>query len=181
MGDPRRLKNKYERPKKLLDLGRIIEEKGLKREYQLKNMRELWLAVQELKKYRREARRLLSLDEEGRKTDTEKIIAKLNKYGILDKDAKLDDILSLTVKHILDRRLQTIVYKKGLARTLRQSRQLITHGFIAFEGKTISRPSYLVTSDEEPLMAYKKPIDLSVKSKGEPPGTPKEPNNQVNS
>ncbi|MBI2079691.1 30S ribosomal protein S4 [Candidatus Micrarchaeota archaeon] len=162
MGDPRKLRNKYARPKKLLDLARITEEKGLKREYALKNMRELWVAVQELKKYRREARRLLSVTEEERKKDAEKILNKLNKFGILPADAKLDDILSLDVKNILERRLQTIVYRKGLARTLRQSRQLITHGFIAIRGRKMSRPSYLMLTDEESTLNYAKKIDISV-------------------
>ncbi|MBI5051215.1 30S ribosomal protein S4 [Candidatus Micrarchaeota archaeon] len=167
MGDPRRLRNKYERPKKLLDLARIQEEKSFKRDYSLKNMRELWVSTQELKKYRREARRLLSLSDEERKSDTGKIITKLNHLGVLPKDAKLDDILSLTVKDILERRLQTLVLRKGLARTMRQSRQLITHGFISVNGKVISRPSYILDVDEEGKIGYSKSIDISVKAPSE--------------
>jgi len=64
MGDPRRLRNKFERPKKLWDVDRIKHDKTLKVEYGLKNMSELWRSTAELKKYRREARRLLSLTEE---------------------------------------------------------------------------------------------------------------------
>ena len=72
MGDPRRLRNKIERPKKLWDVDRIKEEKALKNEYGLANMSELWRAASELKKYRREARRLLSLTEEERRDDAAK-------------------------------------------------------------------------------------------------------------
>jgi len=163
MGDPRKLKNKYERPKKLWDEVRIADEKGMKVTYGLKNMRELWVCVQELKKYRREARRLLSLTEEERKDDVVKILSKLNKFSILDKTASLDDVLSLTVKNILERRLQTLVYRKGLAKSMAQSRQLITHGFISLNGRRVSSPAYLVNSTEETTLAYARPIDLTVR------------------
>jgi small subunit ribosomal protein S4 len=163
MGDPRRFSNKYERPKKLWDEMRLGVEKKYKAEYCLKNMRELWVSLQELKKYRREARRLLSLDEEERKGDVAKILKKLNKFGVLDKDASLDDVLSLTVKNILERRLQTLVYRKGLAKTMKQSRQLITHGFISVSGRRVSSPSYIVDVEEETTIGYSKSIDLSVR------------------
>lgn len=163
MGDPPKLRNKYSRPKHLWEADRLKEDTTLKREYGLKNMRELWIATAELKKYRREARRLLSLSEEEREKDKVKILTKLNKLGIVDKDAAVDEILSLTVKHILERRLATIVLRKGLAYTMPQSRQLITHGFIAIGGKKISAPSYLVYKEQETIIAYAKPIDLSKK------------------
>lgn len=164
MGDPRKLRNKYRRPKKLWDVARIGEDRGLKKDFGLKNTREIWVASAELKKYRREARRLLALTEEERKKDEPIIIGKLSRMGILDKSATLDDVLSLTVKHILERRLQTVVMRKGLARTTRQSRQLITHGFIKVDGRVVSSPSYLVDSDEEGTVAYAKKIDISVKA-----------------
>ncbi|MDD5171888.1 MAG: 30S ribosomal protein S4, partial [Candidatus ainarchaeum sp.] len=77
MGDPRRLRNKYERPKKLWDVDRLTQDKALKAEYGLRNMRELWRATANLKKYRREARRLLSLTEDARRDDATKILKRL--------------------------------------------------------------------------------------------------------
>jgi len=73
----------------------------------------------------------------------------------------LEDVLGLTVRDILERRLQTQVYKKGLARTIKQARQLIVHGFIAVDGRTVSRPGYLVTADEEDKLSYTRPIDIN--------------------
>ena len=163
MGDPPKLRNKYSRPKHLWAADRIKEDSALKKEYGLKNMRELWLATAELKKYRREARRLLSLTAEERERDKGKILMKLNKLGVLNKESAIDDILSLTVKHILERRLATIVYRKGLAHTMPQSRQLITHGFISVKGRKISAPSYLVNIEEEINISYAKAIDLNKK------------------
>jgi small subunit ribosomal protein S4 len=164
MGDPRRLRNKYERPKKLWDVDRIREDKALKTTYGLKNMRELWMMTAGLKKYRREARRLNSLPEEERRSDTQKILVKLARLGMLKEGASLDDVLSLEVRDVLERRLQTIVVRKNLARTMSQSRQLITHGFIAVSGRRVTRPSFIVSLKDEPTLSHSKPIDLSAKT-----------------
>lgn len=161
MGDPRRLRNKYERPKKLWDVDRLAEEKGLKTEFGLKNMRELWRITAILKKYRREARRLLSQTEEERKDDAKKILSKLVGMGILKDTSSLDDVLSLEVREFLERRLETVVLRKGLARTMPQSRQLITHGFITVDGRRVTRPGFITSVNDN--IAYAKQIDITAK------------------
>ena len=164
MGDPRRFRNKTERPKKLWDVDRLSHDKALKIEYGLKNMRELWRATAELKKYRREARRLLSVTEEDRRDDAKKILKKLARLGLLKEGSVIDDVLSLEVRVVLERRLQTIVLRKGLALSTVQSRQLITHGFIAIHGKRVTRPGYLVEVDDEGTLSHARPIELSSKA-----------------
>ena len=161
MGDPPKLRNKFARPKKLWDKDRIEQEKMLKTEFGLKCMRELWSASGELKKYRREARRLLSMTEEERKADAQKILNKLERLGMLQKGAVLEDVLGLSVKDLLERRLQTIVMRKGLARTMSQSRQLITHGFISVDGRRVQAPGTIIDTIVEPTLAYTKKIDIS--------------------
>jgi len=161
MGDPRRLRNKSERPKKLWDEDRLTEDKGLKSTYGLKNMRELWMATAQLKKYRRETRRLLSITEDARKVDAVKILTKLVKLGILKQTSTLDEILSLEPRDMLERRLQTMVMRKGLANSMAQSRQLITHGFIAVNGSKVTKPGYVVTLEDN--LSYAKQIDITVK------------------
>lgn len=168
MGDPRKFSNRYERPKKLWDHGRLKEEASLKRAYGLKTMRELWMMGQELKKARRDARRLLSLTEDERRRDVGKLMGKLNRLAILPREAKLEDVLSLSVKDILERRLQTRVVRKGLAKTMAQSRQLITHGFISVGGRKISAPSYLVSQEEDEQISYSRPIDLEASEPAAP-------------
>ncbi|MEM4235601.1 MAG: 30S ribosomal protein S4, partial [Candidatus Anstonellaceae archaeon] len=81
--------------------------------------------------------------------------------GIAKKSMKLEDILGLSVRDFLERRLQTLVVRKGLARTQKQARQLIVHGFIAVNGRRVTIPSYFVTAMEEPTIEYYKPIDIS--------------------
>jgi small subunit ribosomal protein S4 len=175
MGDPPKLRNKYERPKRLWDVDRIAHDGAMKKEYGLKNMRELWISDSELRKYRREARRLLSLSDIERKADEKKVLAKLVKMGILKESAVIDDVLGLKVRDILERRLQTLVVRKGLAKTMRQSRQLITHGFISVSGRRVHTPSFLVIKTDEPTLGYAKPIDLSVKEPEPAPAEEKKP------
>lgn len=168
MGDPRKLKNKFKRPRMLFDKYRIEEDSKLRREYGLKNMSELWVSEEELKKVRREARRLLSLSEEERGEQEEEILAKLVTLGIIKEEGiKLEDVLSLSVRDFLERRLQTIVFRKGLAKTILQSRQLITHGFISLDRKKVTVPSMLIKKDDERKIGYYKPIHLEPKEKSE--------------
>lgn len=161
MGDPRKLSNKYETPRKVWDSDRIEKEGKLATTYGLKNTREIWRTLHSLKKARSGAMKYLSLGEAGAK-GAEPLMRRLAKLGIISPDAKLDDILALSVENFLDRRLQTRVMKKGLARTPMQARQLITHGFIAVKGRRVTIPSYIVTVEEEQYVAYFKPIDISV-------------------
>jgi small subunit ribosomal protein S4 len=167
MGDPRRLSKKFERPRKVWDSTRIAEEKGLLEEYGLKNMRELWKTKAELGKIRRAARLLLSKGEQG-KTDSKELSDKVSRLGFGSAQTSLEDMLSLSVRDILERRLQTRVYKKGFAKSLPQSRQIITHGFISIKGKKISVPGYIVPAAEEDLIGYYKAIDIAAGEKEKP-------------
>ena len=161
MGDPRKLKNKYETPRKIWDAERIRAEKKLGGTYGLKNTREVWIALQDLKRARRGAMKYLSYGDAGA-TMGLPLMKRLARLGIIGADAKLDDILALKVEDFLERRLQTRVLKRGLASTARQARQLITHGFISVKGRKVSIPSYMVSVDEDGTIAYYKPIDISI-------------------
>ena len=63
-------------------------------------------------------------------------------------------ILVLKDEDILSRRLQTIVYQKGLAATPKQARQLINHGHIFVDGHKVTVPGYLVLREEEGTVSY---------------------------
>jgi len=81
----------------------------------------------------------------------------LGQYGLRNKREiwrALDDVLDLALEDILGRRLQTLVFQRGLAKSIQQSRQLITHGHIVIEGRRVSSPSYLVLKDEETKITY---------------------------
>ncbi len=137
---------------------RIDEEHTYRENYGLKTLKELWRAKSELRRIRGNVRKVLSTnasEEVGRQ-----IIARLARYNIVRQDAKLDDLLLINVDSLLDRRLQTIVFKRGMAKTIDQSRQLITHGFIAINGKRVTAPSYMVKAVEEGMINYYKPFKI---------------------
>lgn len=149
MGDPKRLKKKYERPYKPLNRLVIEESNRLAGEYGLRNKRELWRAAMVARKYRRIARRYLKLPPDKAMAITRPIIEKLIKYNIVGKNATLDSLLDIKVEDILERRLQTIVWRKGFARSPYMARQLVVHGHIRVNGRRIRQPSYLVSAEEE--------------------------------
>ena len=54
------------------------------------------------------------------------------------------DILGFNLMLLLERRLDNVVYRLGLATTRRQARQFVNHGHILVDGKRVDIPSYRV-------------------------------------
>ncbi len=148
MGDPKKHRKKYERPYKPWDRKFLEESNRLAGEYGLRNKRELLRVSYLARKYRRIARELIANPEEAER-ELEPVLKKLKRLGVLSQDATLDDMLDLSVEQFLERRLQTLVWRKGFAKTPYMARQLITHGHIRVAGRRIKQPGYLVTLDEE--------------------------------
>lgn len=142
----KRQRKKYERPRRPWDKDRILREKELLKTFGLRRKREIWTAEALLRKYRRMARELAAKKNKERE---KVLINKLVKMGLLEKGADLDDVLSLTVENVLERRLQTIIFRKGLTTTPKQARQFIVHGKVVLDERKISYPSYLVVKEEE--------------------------------
>ena len=164
MGEP-----KFSRPKftHLLTHGRLQElKKSTELSFNgLKNMREIWKAKSELRRYRRQAMRLIGMVDttEGHgKREMEDLLASLNNKGLISSDAILDDILSLGTEDILNRRLQAQVYYKGLATTIKQaSGQLVNHGILCIGDQKVTIPSYPVSRDEEEQIRYHPSSELN--------------------
>ena len=159
MGYPGKNHKSYQPPKRPWEKSRIEAETRLVIEYGLRNKREVWKAQAHLRKYRNAARTLLALGsdsahKEKYEAKKEEIISHLQRAGLLGPDAGIDDVLSLKVQTQLERRLQSIVYRRGLARSPKQARQLITHGHIAIAGRRVNIPGYHVTRTDETQVAY---------------------------
>ena len=157
MGDPKKPKKTYERPRKPWVKDEILLRNQLCEKYGLKNKKELWKAEAFLRRKRKAARQLLAMPLESRLERQKELIESLVRYGLLKKDSTLDDVLSLTGEEMLERRRQTIVRRKGLAKTIKQARQLVRHGHIAINGKRVTAPGYLVKKKEEDSITYFKP------------------------
>ncbi|HEV8289594.1 MAG TPA: 30S ribosomal protein S4, partial [Candidatus Norongarragalinales archaeon] len=163
----RRLAKKFEKPRKIWSADRIKQEGGLVNEYGLKNMTELWRLQTVLRTIRRNARSLLAKKDERKEKE---VLNRAKTFLVRKPDATLDDILSLSQRDILERRLQTRVWKNGLSATALQARQFITHGHIAISGKRVNSPGYLVPfGDEAKIGWYGKEIKLESMQKEEAP------------
>ncbi len=157
MGDPKKPRKKWieGKPMKIWNKQLLMEELQLVGEYGLRNKRELWLAKAILKKIKRRAREMLAMPPDVRAKVEAEFKQKLYKMGFIpDPDVPLDYILGLDVRAILERRLQTIVYRKGLARSIHEARQLIVHRHIAINGRIINAPGFLVPRDLEDKISY---------------------------
>ena len=152
MGDPKYSRKKSARPRNPWQRNLLKEELELVGSFGLRNKKELHVASTELSRIRKQARQLLAATTEIRTAREPILLTSLSRKGIVTDDATLDNVLALNVSSFLERRLQTVVLRKGLARTPHQARQLITHGHIAIGNNRVNIPSYTVTRDEEPLV-----------------------------
>jgi len=148
MGDPKRITNKYSTPMHPWEKERLATEKPLMQNYGLVNKKEIWKAGSKLKTFKDNAKSLIASKGDQAEKERKQLLDKLKAYNLIQTET-LDEILGLNLEKLLDRRLQTIVFKKGLARTMKQARQMITHKHIIIKGKKITAPGYFVRLSEE--------------------------------
>lgn len=83
----------------------------------------------------------------------------MERLGLLsENERKLDYVLGLTVNKFLERRLQTRVFKLGLAKSIHHARVLIRQHHIRVGRQIVNVPSFMVRLDSE------KHIDFSLSS-----------------
>ena len=162
MGDIKRRRKMFSRPKKLFDRERMDEENVLIKRYGLKNKREIWKAKTAVSKLRRRAKALIGKDME----EQQSFFDKLNKMGMAVSD--VSDVLALTEENIFERRLQTMLVKKKMATTPKGARQLIVHKNVLVDGKAVNVPSFVVTKDLEDKLALKERKVKAKKAKEAP-------------
>lgn len=164
MGDVRRKHNLHSRPRKRFDSVRISSENDIVKQYGLKNKKEIWKASARVSELRNRAKKLIP------RSDAEKkeFFTRLQVMGLQVKE--ISDVLGLTTGAILDRRLQTVVFRKGLSKTALEARQLITHKSVFVDGRIVNIPSFIVTKDLE--------SKISVKQRKEKPAKVEEKSNE---
>jgi small subunit ribosomal protein S4 len=154
VGDPKKQKKKYEAPRFPWRSDVLESELRLLGEYGLRNKHELWRHRTMLSKFRSNARSLLSKSTSERAKLEAEILGRLKRLGILTEGAVLDNVLDLDLESVLERRLQTLVLRHGLAKSIYQARQLITHGHIAIGKRKVFSPSLLVLGEDESKLGY---------------------------
>ena len=158
MGDPKFSRKSYDTPSHPWQGERIKAENEVVRQFGLKNKTEVWKADTLLRNFRKQSRELQSRLRTGdaqAKIEADALIAKCARMGVLPvTGGDLNAILVLQNEDILSRRLQTIVFQKGLATTIKQARQLINHGHIFVDGHKVTVPGYIVLREEEGSVTY---------------------------
>jgi len=154
MGGIRKPKKKYVAPGHPWQKTRLADELIYVGEYGLRNKRELWRHRTMLARFRGTARDLVALPAESRGKQEEQLLNHVNRLSLIDEKSKMDDILNLTIRDILERRLQTQVVRQGLAKTMHHARQLIVHGHIALDKHRVTSPGMLMHRDQEKQLAY---------------------------
>ena len=78
-------------------------------------------------------------------------------YGLLEKQFRAyydmannqrTGIVGENMLSLLERRLDNVVYRMGIGASRKESRQIVNHGHITVNGKTVNIPSYLVKVDD---------------------------------
>lgn len=161
MGDPKKLKKKYETASHPWNRKAIEEEAVLRKEYGFKNKREIRIAASFLKKYKNIAKKLIATKTGQAEKEKKQVLEKLQKYGILQPGTELANILALELKEILERRIQSITLRNGLAKTPKQARQFIVHRHMMVGDKEITSPSRLLTLEEESKLMFKSNSSLA--------------------
>ncbi|HOP09531.1 MAG TPA: 30S ribosomal protein S4, partial [Candidatus Methanofastidiosa archaeon] len=95
------------------------------------------------------------------------------RLSILKDDDDLDAVLALNIQDVLDRRLQSLVIRKGMAKTSNQARQMITHGHVMVNGKRVTAPSFLVRKEEEETITFFPGSSFLKMVSEKPPAPPK--------
>merc|ERR1711862_21856 len=127
----------------------------------LRNKREVWRVKYSLALIRSAARELLTLEEKNprRLFEGNALLRRLVRTGVLSDDRmKLDYVLGLKIEDFLERRLQTQVFKLGLAKSIHHARVLIKQRHIRVRKQVVNVPSFIVRLDSQ------KHIDFSLKS-----------------
>ena len=160
MGDPKFARSKTQTPTHPWKQARIDEEHALKEKYGLKKvggMKEIWREKSSLRRHRNQAMKLIGRVDtsEGHfareKTD---LVNSLCRQGLLVEGANIDDVLQINVEHMLSRRLQSVVYYRGLAPSMRAARNMIVHGHISIGEQKMTVPGYHIRKHEEENLNY---------------------------
>ena len=166
MGDPKKNRKKYQTPTTAWSKSRIEEEAVLVKEFGFKNKKEIWKVESLLRKFTRTARHLISAEGKQAEIETGHLLNKLVILGLIEPNSQLDKVLDINLNSLASRRLQSILCKRNLARTVKQARQFVTHRHVMVGNKVITSPSYLVSKQEEELIKF---VDNSTLAKPDHP------------
>ena len=83
------------------------------------------------------------------------LLEKLVGMGLIQEGQGLESVLELTSKDVLNRRLQTIIFKKGHSSTIKNARQMIVHGHVYLGDRKARVPSHVIPVEMEKTIKVK--------------------------
>merc|ERR1712010_413958 len=153
----RNFDKKSKPPRRPFEKERLDAELKIIGQYGLKNKKEIWRVRLALAKIRSTARTLLTKDEKDpqRIFEGQALMRRMIRYGILDEDKqRLDYVLELKVENVMERRLQTLVFKRGLAKSIHHARVLIRQRHIRVGRQIVNVPSFMVRVESQPHIEF---------------------------
>ncbi len=160
MGHPKFARPKTQTPAHPWKAARIEEEHALKEQFGLKKvggMREIWREKSALRRHRNQAMKLIGRvdSSEGHYArEKSNLVESMYRKGLLAEGSSIDDVLQISVEHMLARRLQSVVYYRGLAPSMRAARNMIVHGHISIGQQRMTVPGYKILRTEEESLNY---------------------------
>merc|ERR1712153_208317 len=153
----RNFSKKSKPPRRPFEKERLDAELKLIGQYGLRNKKEIWRVRLALAKIRSTARTLLTKDEKdpSRIFEGQALMRRMIRYGILEEDKqRLDYVLALNVENFMERRLQTLVFKRGLAKSIHHARVLIRQRHIRVGRQIVNVPSFMVRVESQPHIEF---------------------------
>ena len=156
-------------PRRAYEKERLDKELKICGEYGLRAKKEIWRVGRHLAHCRKAARILLTLPEKDNRRLFEgaALLRRMTNYGMLDESKqKLEFILEVEIEEMLDRRLQTQIWKLDMAKSIHHARVLIKQRHIRVGRQVVNVPSFMVRVESQ------KHIDFALTSPfgGGPPG-----------
>ncbi len=159
MSEQVRRRKKATHPRNPWEKDRIVRELGIIGAYGLRNKNELWTAEAMAKKDKEKSSALLiTTDAKEFITQGRILLDRLYKEGMIssvdlndEEDIRrcLKEVLSFGITQYLDRRLQNLVAKSGLARSVHHARKLIVDKHIVVRGCVVDNPSMIIRREND--------------------------------
>ncbi|KAL0488046.1 ribosomal protein S9 [Acrasis kona] len=157
MRNYRKYNKVYTTPRRPFEKERLDRELKLCGQFGLRCKREVWRVQYALARVRKTARELLTLPEDDprRQLEGSAVLRRLTRLGLLDESKQnLDYVLSLKTEDLLERRLQTVLFKRNLAKSVHHARVLIRQRHIRVGKQIVNVPSFTVRVDSEKHISF---------------------------